>query len=538
MENNNKKLHIPAWLTDSIIRIEEQPEDKRLLLNIVGVRNLGKTTGLIQIFRHIASKQHPNRDGVRKLRMGLLRYAYKQFGQVIESFSEWFELQQFNDVLREKKLGFGYKNIDKAPEIVIFEKSQDFISMLLNEPPKWDGTYTKIHIVGLSYNKPSHDSHIRGENFGSGWVNEVQTVDPRGVDTLIGAIGRPEGKIVNPVLIQDSNFPESGDLGYDYLKSLYAMNGGTTDTNASVYFPKMPIPYSFDQDDRGDFIFEGRKGFLARNERFLHDVPHLNSFDSYELYKNKGDDAVRVNMLGMFGRSNSGILIYHEFDRDKHVKEIKIPNEIDHENKIILMTIDFGFKPGVQLWYVEHGIPRLFKDFAFEDINLFELLRDYVIPYIDEHLSYFMLRDQIVVIGDPISGAKRDAVKSSMPFKVLTGETDINGDEFGDATRYNFKNVVPSPCGNSIEHRLNVSKQILSKPMGVYISNICTLTIDSLEEKYVLGPSGKPLKGNDVYHGLADCFQYMCAYLVAGGETEVVIKRKKERKKRRSKYHR
>jgi hypothetical protein len=115
----------------------------------------------------------------------------------------------------------------------------------------------------------------------------------------------------------------------------------------------------------------------------------------------------------------------------------------------------------------------------------------------------------------------------------------MNGDEDGDAERFNFWRTIPSPCGNNISHRLNCSKQLLSKPHGVVISEECDVMIEAMEERYVFGPAGNPLKkSNDIYHGPMDCFQYLSAYLYAGMETKVQPKKTKDKKaiKARKRY--
>jgi hypothetical protein len=403
-------LQFPPWLFDTLLRIEEQPADKRLMIPVGSVRNVGKTAGIIQVIRHLASKQPVNSQKVRKLKIGLLRESYRQFNNVIDSIEEWIEFGDgFDAVSRERSLGFAYKNIDKGPELIWMEKNPDYLSLMMGEEYRWDGTYTlmmgeeyrwdgtytKVHIVGFSYNNERSDAHMRGSNLASGWVNEAQTVNPRGVSTLFGAIGRPEGKISHPVLIQDYNLPEAKDAGYHALKNLTQYDGGSKSEggiDVDIYFPKLPAPYRFRESISGDFTFEGKKGFLEQNDNFLNEAPHLKTLDSYAHYKIMGDDEVRRNLLGMFGRATSGKLVYTEFSRKKHVEKVSLPEP--DSNHLILAPIDFGLRPGVLFAYIDEGVPKIFKEFAIEEINFFELLTTYIVPYLEEYLPSYYKKDE------------------------------------------------------------------------------------------------------------------------------------------------
>lgn len=530
LKNN---LHFTPWLIDTFICIEEQDPTNKLQINIGGVRELGKTTGVLQIFRHIASKQHPNKQKVRRLKIGLLRESYRDFNQIIDTFSEWYDVvNSYDAVFRERSMGFAYKNIDKAPQLVIFEKNPDMLSLMLGEDYRWDGTYCKIIIEGFSYNKPDADNHIRGQNLGCAWVNESQTIPEKPVSTLIGSYARPAGKIVNPIMIQDYNLPEAKDKGYDRLRRLIQYNNGVDPKHkVNIYFPPLPAPYSFEKDPEGDFEYEGHMGFLVKNQDFLKNAPPGKTFDGFDEYKTMGDDEVRRNMLGLFGRKTQGKLIYNEFDPEKHVRHVELPNKHEHPNHLILAPIDFGIRPGVLLGYVNHGVPVVFKEFAIDQISFYDLMTTYLIPYFERHLPYYYERDQIVFIGDPTSGAQRQSMKFAQPVNVLLGVTDINGDEDGDGVRFHFERTMPSPCGNVIEHRLNVSKSYLARQNGLYLSDDCKMTREMFEEEYVEGSNGNPLKKtNNLHHALADCYQYFSAYLYAGFETEIAERKPKKKR--------
>lgn len=539
---------VPPWLYNTVLRIEEQPDDRVLCIPIGGVRNLGKTTGLIQIMRHLGSKQTPDDNGVRTLSFGILRETYSDFDQIIESFSEWFdEHDSYSSVRRGDNEGFAYKELTRSPKIITYERTPDLVSFLLDGTSCWDGTYTRLVFRGYSFNKPTADARMRGQNLGSGWVNEAQTLAEKPISTLMGTINRPTGKIKNSVLLIDFNLPERDDNGYDFLKRLLEYDGDSyagDEDSMDVYFPEMPAPYSFEPDPEGTFIFEGVNGRLAENPEFLIEAPHLTDLKNYAQYKLLSDDEKRRNMFGKFGKKNNGNIIYTEFDKRKHVGEVKPPVYEDHKDNLILMPIDFGLNPAVLFSYVEDGTIYIFHEMVIKDINFYELLSSYVVPYCETALEEYYdstpdaPQRRIKPIGDPTSGSRRDYMKSAQPVKVLIGDTDINGDEAGDAERFHFVEAVASPCGNVVQHRLQVSKQALSRPNGVLIDRSCRTLIDALDGEYVAGAGGSPVKkGNTIYHNAADAFQYVCVYAAAGLETKIIHKKKRKRKPNRTKKH-
>jgi len=540
-----QQLMIPPWLVDLVLDMEERDPESRQIILAGGVRNLGKTTGLIQLIRHLASKQDPDRHGVRTLKFFILRESYRQVDQLIESFDEWFdEVNSFERVKRCKEFGYAYKDLHKAPKICIHERSPDLLGMILGEEYKWDGTTTKIEITCFSYNKPNSDAAMRGTNLGSGMLNEAQTLTVQAFQTARGSYGRPEGKVKYPTILLDHNMPKSTDTGYDWLKSLY-QQGSDMLEDEGIKIVQLQAPYRFEQHIDGDFILQGKSGYLVENEDFLKNFPHLRNLGPYKGYRLEGDDAVLRDMLGKFGLKYDGNLLYHEFDHDQHANfRIEPPNPESLEDEYlkdnyILVAMDFGYQPAVHFAYVDQGIPYVFKEIVIEDINFFELMQTYFIPYLKEHLPYYFANNQIVIVGDPTSGGRRGAIKSATPLGVLEGHTDVNGDDFGEAERYHFDKVYPSPCGNSWDHRMHVTKQVLSKPNGIHFDPRMRYTMQMFEE-YIESPSGgKPKKkSGDLLHGVADTFQYLMAYIHDGRETHIPepIKKRKKKKSKRVRY--
>lgn len=536
-------LKVAPWLVDLVLDMENRDPSSRQIILAGGVRNLGKTTGFIQFIRHLGSKQPVDKNGVRTLKFFLLRESYRQIDQVIESFLEWFdEAPTYEAVKRCKTFGMSYKDLNKAPKICFYEKTPDLLSLILGNGYQWDGTTTKVEIICFSYNKPNSDASLRGSNFGSGMLNEAQTLPVKAFQTSRGTFGRPEGKVNYPTILLDHNMPKAEDVGYEWLKSLWSHNPELLE-GENTKIVRLPAPYEFHQDSEGDFTLQGKVGWLRENPKFLKEMPHLGSLDSYKGYRLEGDDAVLRDMLGKFGLKHDGNLLYHEFDPDIHSNFLvdppdpkKDPHLIDN---YIIVAMDFGYQPAIHMSYVDQGIPYFFKEIVIDDINFFQLMQTYFIPYLEKELKHYYQNNQIVIIGDPTSGGRRGAIKSATPLGVLQGDTDVNGDEHGDAERYYFDKVWPSPCGNSWDHRMHVTKQALSKPHGVHFDPRMKYTIQMFEEYIASASGGKPKKkSGDLLHGVADAFQYTMAYLNAGGETyrPEPIKRKKKKNKSRINY--
>lgn len=528
-----KDFKVAPWLFDTIIRIEEQPKDRLLIIPIGGVREYGKTTGVIQIMRHLGSKQPADDDGVRKLYWGTLREAYRDFDQVVKSFGEWFNLSHSIEAIKfQKKFGYACKDLRVAPEIYTYERTPDLISILLGEEPKDDGTTTWMNFSGYSYNKPTADGRMRGTNLGCGWVNEMQTLKEKPIITLLGSIGRPDGEIQNPVLLGDFNLPEGSDNGYDFLKRLVALDGHSFQEaeafgdEIDVYFPKMPPPYFFVPDINGPHEFEGRKGHRKPHPDFLKNAPHLKDLSKYSKFLVGSEDEQRRNIYGKFGRKNHGDLVYPEFDISKHVSEVPVPIYEDKKDLMIMIGLDFGLSPGVLFAYEEYGTINYFKEFVIKDINYLQLLRDYIIPYCETNLQGYYRgnqhEDQIVVIGDPFSGVRRDYGTEMEPIKVLTGQTDIYGQEDGEEFRCYFTKAIGSPCGNSIERRLQAARKMFTRPNGVFFDREnCKITIEALDEEYVMSPTGKPKKDRtSLHHNSMDAKQYVSVYVDSGLPTK------------------
>lgn len=517
-------LKIPPWLVDLVLQMEDRDPYKKQIILAGGVRNLGKTTNFIQYIRHLGSKQTPDRNGNRKLKFFMLRTAYREMDQLVESISEWFdEVNSFEQVKKGKTYGFSYKDLQKSPKIVWHEPTPDLLGLILGKEYQWDMTTTTVEITCYSYNKPTSDAAMRGTNLGSGMLNEAQTLKLQAFQTAKGSFGRPEGKILYPTLLLDHNMPGCDDPGYKWLKSLYSHDKTLLDEE-DIFLVDLPAPYTFEQSEDGDFILQGRKGRLVETKDFLLNAPHLRSLDAYKGYKLEGDDSVLRNLLGKFGVPNHGSLLYHEFNADKHCKDrVFPPNPSDYPDHNIICAIDFGLCPAVLFSYVDQGQLFSFKEISIEDINFFELLEYYLIPYMKEKLPYYYNNNQIVIVGDPTSGSRRSQIKSQTPFRILTGETDINGDEDGNAERYSFEKVYPSPCGNSWEHRINITKHRLTRPFGFQFDSTTMPVMRRMFEEYVESSTGgKPIKkSGDLLHGIADAFQYTEAYIQANGETYV-----------------
>lgn len=537
-----QELMIAPWLVDLVLDMESRdPYDRQIILT-GGVRNLGKTTGLIQLIRHLGSKQIPDKNGVRTLKFFMLRTAYREIEQLIESFDEWFDHENSYQKIKScKSFGYSYKDLHKAPKICWHEKTPDLMGLILGEEFQWDGTTTKVEITCFSYNKPNSDGAMRGTNFGSGMLNEAQTLQLKAFQTARGSFGRPEGKVQYPTILLDHNMPKSEDVGYDWLKSLYRQDQSMLD-GENIKVVKLPAPYEFIQDINGDFTLQGRQGFLVENPDFLKQIPHLRTLDAYKGYRLEGDDAVLRDLLGRFGLKQTGNLLYHEFDEEVHSGfQIDPPDPQDYPDNYIIVGMDFGYQPAVTFSFVDQGITLFFKEIIIDDINFFQLMETYFVPYLEEHLPYYYHNNQIVIVGDPTSGKRRGAIKSATPLGVLCGDTDVNGDEHGDAERYYFDKVYPSPCGNSWEHRMHVTKLSLGTGNGarVHFDPRMSVMMQMFEE-YIAGPNGgKPVKkAGNLLHGAADSFQYVTAYVHAGGETHTPepTVRKKRKSKRRVRY--
>jgi len=546
--NNNKErqlelkqpLMIAPWLVDIVLDMEQRDPYERQIILTGGVRNLGKTTGLIQFIRHLGSKQTPDKNGVRTLKFFLLRESYRQIDQVIESFDEWFdEVGEYSKVRKCQEFGYAYKDLQKAPKICLYERTPDLLGLIMGKPYIWDGTTTKIEITCYSYNKPTSDANMRGGNMGSGMLNEAQTLPVKAFQTARGSYGRPEGKVQYPTILLDHNMPKSEDIGYDWLKSLYRQDDEALE-GESIKLVKLPAPYIFVPDEDSDFLLQGRRGRLDENPDFLRQVPHLKSLDTYKGFRLEGDDAVLRDMLGRFGLKHTGNLLYHEFDSEVHAAHrIDPPDPLEFPDNYIIIGMDFGYQPSVTFCFVDQGVAYFFHEIVIDDINFFQLMETYFIPYIEEHLPYYYANNQIVIVGDPTSGNRRSAIKSATPLGVLSGETDVNGDEDGDDVRYNFEHIYPSPCGNSWEHRMHVTKAILGKPNGCHFDPRMHYTMQMFEEYISAAGGGKPKKkAGDLLHGTADSFQYVSAYIAAGFETHTPepIKRKKRRKSKKKRY--
>ena len=159
---------------------------------------------------------------------------------------------------------------------------------------------------------------------------------------------------------------------------------------------------------------------MVENEDFLVQNQHLRNLDKYKIYLLQGEDVILREILGKPGRRVEGLLLYGEFEEDQHMSiDIPPPDYDIYPDAMILVGMDFGFYPAILLSYVEQGQMRFFKEIIIEDINFFDLLKYHFIPYLEEHLEEYYRRDQIVIIGDPTSGGRRDAIKSTTPVNVL-----------------------------------------------------------------------------------------------------------------------
>jgi hypothetical protein len=330
----------------------------------------------MEIIKH-SLKQTPH-DGWRKARWAVIRNTYPELkSTTIKTWSHWM-----NEELAPIKWD--------AP-----------ITAHLKIKDCGDGNGLDLEVIFIALDKASETGKLRSLELTGGWINEASEVPKEVFDMLTQRVGRfpPKshgGGPVHPCVLLDTNPP---DDDHWYYKAA-------------------------EEDRPGEWDFFDQPGGLIRIQegeevRYEPNPEAENIFNlpmGYEYYlrqvAGKGDDWIKVFLLGQYGTTADGKPVFPEYNDRIHVAE----NELEVNRSLpVYLGWDFGLTPSCVIGQVSaKGQLLILDELVAEGMGIRQFASDIVKPVLMN--KYYGCRFESV--GDP-SGINRSQTDERTCYQEL-----------------------------------------------------------------------------------------------------------------------
>jgi hypothetical protein len=425
--------------------------DESFVRLIMGPVGSGKSAGCFMELLRRARLQEPDRKGVRRTRMAIIRNTLQQLKQTcLADIEMWL-----NPILT-------YKVSDSTIKVKF---------------PLGDGTMVESDWMLIPLDTKADQQRLLSLNLTGAWVSEFREIDPELISALSGRLGRfPSKAVANPTwfgIVAESNPPDSDSEWYTLLEV------------------ERPPNWAFFRQPGGLDIDEDTKEPLGENLENLPDEYYEN------LLANNNSDWSDIHVHGQYGKSLGGQAVFRaSFKPDFHI----VPAEelIVLEHMPIMVGQDFGRTPASLMGQVDNrGRLVIHQEATTEDMGIEQFIKRVLNPKLYEHFSGM----RVFMVGDP-KGRDKSQVNEDSPFDVIR--------RLGFHIEAAPTNNV-DPRIRSVEQLL--LQQIDGGPMLV-ISDACTLLCQAMKYwyRYRRKQTGvledKPEKTHP-WSDVADCLQYM-----------------------------
>lgn len=335
----------------------------RLIMGPVGS---GKSAGCFMELLRRAKLQEPDKKGVRRTRMAIIRNTLPQLKQTcLADIQLWLQ------------------------PLITWHVSDKTVYVRFPLP---DGTKVESEWMLIPLDTPQDQQRLLSLNLTGAWVSEFREVDPGLIDALSGRLGRfPSKAVAKPTwfgIVAESNPPDED----------------------SEWFTKLEV------DRPPNWAFFKQPGGMDENAENLENLPTLPDGTSYyqNLVNNNNSDWVDIHVHAKYGKSLGGQAVFRaSFKPDFHIVDSE--TLIVNEAMPIMIGQDFGRTPASLIGQIDsRGRLVIFHELTSEDMGIEQFATTLLRPLLFEH--YW--GHKIFMVADP-KGRDKSQTNEDSPYDVL-----------------------------------------------------------------------------------------------------------------------
>ena len=245
---------------------------------IMGPFGSGKSSGCVISLVYRAINQVPGRDGIKRTRWAVIRNTYRQLNDTtIKTFLYWFPPPYFGK----------------------YNKSEHNLTIT-----RFKGC--EIEILFRALDRPDHVANLLSMELTGAWFNEAREIPWVLIETMDLRINRypakADGGATHPGLILDTNPPDEDSDWFKFFEVKQPDN--------AILFKQPPGLIVKTRPDGSYLVM--RQNPLAENTRNLADDYYVTGA------KGKGNDFIKVFLLGAYGFSMDGRAVFPEYNDAHH----------------------------------------------------------------------------------------------------------------------------------------------------------------------------------------------------------------------------
>ena len=314
-----------------------------------------------------ASLQKPNKNGIRKSRVAIVRETARQLQDTtIKTFLDWFPPGPCGNFMRTTKTYF-FKVGDVECEVMF--RALDDADDVAN-----------LNSLELTF----------------AWFNECRDIHPDIVDAMSKRIGR---------------YPSAKDGGPTWFGMWGDTNPPTMDTWWYYQMEKLDAKDGVSPNDNGWDVFKQPSG----RSPFAENVNNLP--EGYYDTQGRSEEYIRVYIDGEYGLSSAGQPVYKYFRPDYHIANGTL-SPIKNGVRPIIVGMDLGLTPAAVIGQQDPRGRTLILDEAVSfDMGIQRFVRTILKPMIYERFS----GAPIMVICDP-AGIQRAQTDERSAVDIIKAE--------------------------------------------------------------------------------------------------------------------
>ena len=314
-----------------------------------------------------ASMQEPNKQGIRKSRVAIVRETARQLQDTtIKTFHDWFPPGVCGNYMRTTKTYF-FQVGDVECEIMFraLDDSDDVAN---------------LNSLELTF----------------AWFNECRDINPDIVDAMSKRIGR---------------FPSAKDGGPTWFGMWGDTNPPTMDTWWYYQMEQLDPSDGVSFNDNGWDVFKQPSGRSSLAEN-IENLP-----EGYYDTQGRSEEYVRVYIDGEYGLSSAGQPVYKYFRPDYHMGEQSLRPIINGVRPIVI-GMDLGLTPAAVIGQQDpRGRVLILNEAVSSDMGVQRFVRTILKPMIYEHYS----GAPVLIVTDP-AGVQRAQTDERSAVDIIKAE--------------------------------------------------------------------------------------------------------------------
>lgn len=314
-----------------------------------------------------ASMQKPNKLGIRKSRVAIVRETARQLQDTtIKTFHDWFPPGVCGNYMRTTKTY--YLKVGDVECEIMFRALDD------------SDDVANLNSLELTF----------------AWFNECRDINPDIVDAMSKRIGR---------------FPSAKDGGPTWFGMWGDTNPPTMDTWWYYQMEHLDSTDGVSPNDNGWDVFKQPSG-RSQDAENIENLP-----EGYYDTQGRSDEYIRVYIDGEYGLSTAGQPVYKYFRPDYHMADQTLQPIINGVRPIII-GMDLGLTPAAVIGQQDPRGRILILDEAVSfDMGIQRFVRTVLKPLITERFS----AAPILVISDP-AGVQRAQTDERSAVDIIKAE--------------------------------------------------------------------------------------------------------------------